>query len=125
MELEIYNAFVKAGVPEAEAKAAVESINKEIDKRYSLHAQQLATRGDIKQVRKDLSEAKFEILKWTIATMFAAVGMKIQSLKSMITLMSSGRCSSASCQFDSGTRREISRSSHALSASASDLAASS
>ena len=75
MELEIYNAFVKAGVPEADAKAAVESINKEIDKRYSLHAQQLATRGDIEQVRKDLSEAKFEILKWTIATMFAAVGI--------------------------------------------------
>ena len=75
MEPEIYNAFVKAGVPEAEAKAAVESINKEIDKRYLLHAHQLATRGDIQPVRKDLSEAKGEILKWTIATMFAAVGI--------------------------------------------------
>lgn len=39
MELENYNAFVKAVVPEADAKAAVESINKEIDKRYALHAQ--------------------------------------------------------------------------------------
>lgn len=75
MELEIYNAFVKAGVSEADAKAAVESINKEIDKRYALHAHQLATRGDIEQVRKDLSEAKVEILKWTIGTMFASVGI--------------------------------------------------
>ena len=75
MELEIYNAFVKAGVSEADAKAAVESINKEIDKRYALHANQLATRGDIEQVRRDLSDAKVEIMKWTIGTMFASVAL--------------------------------------------------
>lgn len=68
MELEIYNAFVKAGVPEADAKAAVESINREIDKRYSLHATQLTTKSD-------LAEAKIEIIKWTVGTMFAAVGL--------------------------------------------------
>ena len=68
MELEIYNAFVKAGVPEADAKAAVESINKEIDKRYALHATQLTT-------KTDLAEAKVEIIKWSIGTMFAAVGL--------------------------------------------------
>ena len=32
MELEIYNAFIKAGVTEADAKAVVESISKEIGK---------------------------------------------------------------------------------------------
>lgn len=68
MELEIYNAFIKAGVPELEAKAAVESINREIDKRYSLHAQQLATKAD-------LSDAKVDIIKWTIGSMFASVGL--------------------------------------------------
>ena len=68
MELEIYNAFVKAGVPEAEAKAAVESINKEIDKRYALHAQQLFT-------KTDGAELKTEIIKWSIGTIFAAVGL--------------------------------------------------
>lgn len=36
--------------------------------RYSLHAAQLATRGD-------LAEAKMEIIKWTVGTMFAAVGL--------------------------------------------------
>ncbi len=40
MELEIYNAFVKAGVSEVDAKAAVESINREIDKRFSLRDNQ-------------------------------------------------------------------------------------
>ena len=68
MELEIYNAFVKAGVPAEEAKAAVESINKEIDKRYSLHASQLATKSD-------LADAKVEIIKWTIGSMLAAVAL--------------------------------------------------
>ena len=50
MELEIYSAFVKAGVSAEEAKAAVESLTKEIDKRYALHAAQLATRGDVATV---------------------------------------------------------------------------
>lgn len=68
MALEPYNAFVKAGVPAEEAKAAVESINKEIDKRYSLHASQLVTKSD-------LADAKVEIIKWTIGSMFAAVAL--------------------------------------------------
>lgn len=86
MEREIYNAFVKAGVSEADAKAAVESINREIDKRYAMHSQKLTTRGDIEGVRKEiallkenakaaLAEAKTDIIKWTIGSMFAAVGV--------------------------------------------------
>lgn len=86
MELEIYSAFVKAGVSESDAKAAVDSISREIDKRYALHSQQLATRGDVEGVRKeiaelraatkgDIAEAKFEIIKWTITSMLASVGL--------------------------------------------------
>ncbi|NIC40166.1 hypothetical protein [Aquabacterium sp. A08] len=79
MEIEIYKAFITAGVPDPEARAAVESINKEIDRRYSLHAQQLVTRGDLKETeaRLDarLADAKVEIIKWTVGTMFAAVGL--------------------------------------------------
>ena len=82
MEIEIYSAFVKAGVPEIDAKAAVDSISKEIDKRYALHSQQLATRGDVDQVRKELAEIRADLIKaiaesqrWTITAMFAAVGL--------------------------------------------------
>ena len=79
MELEIYNAFVKAGVSAADATAVVESISKEIDKRYALHSQQLSTRGDLAEfktaLRSDLAEFKVEIMKWTIGTMFAAVAL--------------------------------------------------
>ena len=82
MELEIYSAFVKAGVSELDAKAAVESINKEIDKRYALHAQQLATRGDVEGVRKDMADMESRLLRamnemqrWALASIFAAVGL--------------------------------------------------
>ena len=68
MELEIYSAFVKVGVSESDAKAAVESINIEIDKRCALHAQQLFTNADG-------AELKAEIIKWSIGTVFAAVGL--------------------------------------------------
>jgi hypothetical protein len=68
MEIEIYNAFVKAGVSESDARAAVESINKEIDKRYALHAAQLFTKADG-------AELKADVIKWSITTIFAAVGL--------------------------------------------------
>lgn len=68
MELEIYTAFRKVGIEDKDAREVVESINKEIDRRYNLHAQQLATRGD-------LAEAKADIIKWTVGAVFAAVGL--------------------------------------------------
>lgn len=68
MELEIYRALVKVNVSPEDAQAVADSINKEIDKRYSLHAAQLATKSD-------LAEAKVEIIKWTIGSMLAAVGL--------------------------------------------------
>jgi multidrug resistance efflux pump len=80
MELEIYEAFTAANVPADKAKAAVESINREIDRRYSLHAQQLATRGDVKEVKQEMAEMEARLLKalnemqrWTLTTIFAAV----------------------------------------------------
>lgn len=68
MELEIYRALVKINVSADDAQAVADSINKEIDKRYTVHATQLATRAD-------LAEAKVEIIKWTIGSMLAAVGL--------------------------------------------------
>ena len=75
MELEIYNAFVKAGVSPEEAKAAVESINKEIDKRYTVHASQLSTKSDLAELKTELIKAIAESQRWTITAIFAAVGL--------------------------------------------------
>lgn len=81
MELEIYDAFRSAGVPDEKAKAATESINLAIDRRYKLHADQLATRGDIEIVRRDIAETKVELVKWCVASIFAAVGLFATILK--------------------------------------------
>jgi demethoxyubiquinone hydroxylase (CLK1/Coq7/Cat5 family) len=77
MELEIYNAFQAAGVPDEKAKAAVEAINKTIDSRYAIHARELATRGDVEKVRADvekfrgelkadIANTKAELIKWYV-----------------------------------------------------------
>lgn len=68
MELEIYRALVKINVPADDAQAVADSINKEIDRRYMLHAGQPATKSD-------LSEAKVEIIKWTVGAVVGSVGL--------------------------------------------------
>ena len=79
MELEIYNAFVKAGVSEADAKAAVESINREIDRRYSMHANELTSKADLTaglaELKTELIKAIAESQRWTITAIFAAVAL--------------------------------------------------
>ncbi|MDR0674304.1 MAG: hypothetical protein LBF93_11795 [Zoogloeaceae bacterium] len=76
MELEIYEAFQAAGIPNDKAKGAVEAINKAIDSRYAIHARELATRGD-------LAEMEARIIKWNIATMIAAIGIFATIIKIM------------------------------------------
>jgi hypothetical protein len=101
MELEVFDAFRSAGVPDDKARAAVESINRAIDRRYALHAEQLVTRGDLRAevatlreemadritgVRSDLerargelltriAETKTEVIQWCVGSVFASVGM--------------------------------------------------
>jgi hypothetical protein len=79
MELEIYEAFQAAGIPNDKAKGAVEAINKAIDSRYAIHAKELATRGDVEKVRADLianiANAKVEIIKWNVGAILASVGL--------------------------------------------------
>lgn len=91
MELEIYEAFRSAGVADDKAKAAVESINREIDRRYALHSDQLATRGDVESVRRDvalvqrdIADAKADLIKWNVGAIFAAVGMFAAIFKIMM-----------------------------------------
>jgi ribosomal protein S3 len=68
MELEIYRALIKVNVPSDDAQAVADSIAREIDKRYALHAAQLFTKADG-------SELKAELIKWCVGAIFAAVGL--------------------------------------------------
>jgi hypothetical protein len=51
-----------------DAQAVADSIHKEIDQRYTLHAAQLTT-------KTDLADAKVEIMQWTVGAMLASVGL--------------------------------------------------
>lgn len=80
MKLEIYEALTAVNVPSEKAKAVAESINKEIDRRYELHARQLATRGDIAELRQHSVEMEARLLKaindaqrWTMGAVFAGM----------------------------------------------------
>ena len=75
MEIEIYTAFRDMGVSEEKARAAVESINKAIDQRYSIHSQQLATQGDIEKVRAEIARAEANLIKWNVGAIIAAAGL--------------------------------------------------
>ena len=90
MEIEVFDALRSAGVPDEKARAAVESINRQIDFRYRLHAEQLATRGDLAALRGDLradlervrgvvltriAESKNDVVRWCVGSIFASVGM--------------------------------------------------
>ena len=61
MEIEIFEALVSINVDKERAKAVANSIDAAIDKRYSIHARQLVTRGDLKE---DLAATKTELIRW-------------------------------------------------------------
>ena len=82
MELKIFEALTSANVSPEKARNAVASIKKEINEHYALHASQLATKGDIETVRKDMAEMESRLLRamadmqrWTITAIIAAVGL--------------------------------------------------
>lgn len=83
MELEIYEAFISAGVKEDKAKVAVESINRAIDQRYSLHAEQLATKKDLAELESRLLKAMNEMQRWTMGSIFAGMAAVAAIIKLM------------------------------------------
>lgn len=91
MELEIFEALTAANVPADKARAAAASVKREIDERYSLHASQLATRGDVadvktsvESVRREVAETKAEMVKWFVGTIIAVAGITAALLKLMV-----------------------------------------
>ena len=79
IELEPQTALRKANVPEEDARKVANAMNRGIDQRYNIHAAQLVTKGDFQagmaESRKDLAEAKAEIIKWCVASIFGAVAL--------------------------------------------------
>ena len=68
MDIEVFNAFRKAGRSDDQAQAVVEAVNKLIDERYRLHAAKIATQGHLKELQSSL-------IKWIVGTVIASVGV--------------------------------------------------
>ncbi len=73
--LSYFEKLKAAGVPEAQAKVQVEVMQGVVQQYDEASRKELATKGDIQDVRNELKDTKHEILKWMIATMVAQTAL--------------------------------------------------
>ena len=66
-----------AGFTEAQAKVQVEAMQGVVQSYDEASRKELATKGDIQDVRNELANTKHEILKWMMATMVAQTALII------------------------------------------------
>jgi len=71
----VFKTFRKLGVDDADAAAFANELNEAIDRRYALHADALATKRDLAELKTDLIKSIAESQRWTITAIFAAVGL--------------------------------------------------
>lgn len=81
MEIQLYKALIEAGVKEETAARVVDSLENEIKERMQEARKELATRADIADMRKELAEAKAEIIKWNLGAIIAIVGVMLAMTK--------------------------------------------
>jgi hypothetical protein len=79
VDLTFLDALLQANVPEAAARAAAESLSREIDRRYAIHERALMTKGDGEQIRSDLYKINADMhksmneLTWKVGGMMVAL----------------------------------------------------
>lgn len=73
VEFEIYEALTAINVPADKARAVVDSVNREIDKRYSLHADQLATKTDLAEMEARLLRVLNDMQRWALGCVFGGI----------------------------------------------------
>jgi len=81
MEIQLYKVLLEAGVKESTATSVVDSLEAELRERMGEARKELASRADIAELRKELAEAKTEIVKWNLATIVAVVGVMLAMSK--------------------------------------------
>jgi len=83
MEIQLYKALTEAGITQDTAIHLTEAMERDIRERINEARKELASRADIENLRRELAEAKTEILKWTVASIFAATGIALAVAKMM------------------------------------------
>ena len=70
IELKVYEIF-KNRFSEKEAEMVIEFFEAKTEKKYEEKKDVLATKEDIGQLRKEISESKIDIIKWMVAMWIA------------------------------------------------------
>lgn len=81
MEIQLYKALLEAGIQEITAISVVDSIEAKVKERIEEARKEIATRADIAELRKEIAEAKAEIIKWNLASITAIIGVMLAMSK--------------------------------------------
>jgi hypothetical protein len=83
--LTLFEALRSAGVDEVHARKVVEEFEKNIDARYLLHKEILATKADIAELKstttKELADLKVDLIKFIVGAMIAQGGLIVALIK--------------------------------------------
>lgn len=75
--LRFVDTLKNADFTEKQAKALAEAFKGAWDPSFDM----LATKGDIADVRREISEAKVEIIRWVVSLLLAQTGLIIAAIK--------------------------------------------
>jgi SOS-response transcriptional repressor LexA len=88
MSLELYSALQEAGVKQETARRVADAVDEAIDKRYAIHAKELATRGDIEVTRREIEVVRRETAEgfktltvWLAGSVIATAALVVSAFK--------------------------------------------
>ena len=85
--LDYFEKLKAAGVPEAQAKVQVEVMQGVVRQYDEASRKELATKGDIQDVRNELANTKHEILKWVLGIALAQTAVIVAVIGVAIALV--------------------------------------
>ncbi len=81
IDVAVFKTMRRLGASDDEAAEIAAEINAAIDRRYELHAKQLAKRGDLKEVEASIFKQIADSQGWTIGILVAGLGFIVAILK--------------------------------------------
>lgn len=75
--LQYFEKLKSAGFTEAQARVQVEAMQGVVKSYDEASRKDLATKGDIQDVRNEIAETKHEILKWMVTAMIAQTALLV------------------------------------------------
>lgn len=75
MEIQLYKALTAAGINAETAADLTAALERDIRERIGEARKELATKSDVADLRREIAEAKSDIIKWNMATLIATAGL--------------------------------------------------